>query len=42
MIINKNEKNNETLKNQINPSRKIKAEILYTLYEKGDNKSTFH
>ena len=41
-IINNNKKYNESLKNWINPSKKIKAELLYRLSENGDNKSTFH
>ena len=41
-IINNNEKYNEILKNWINPSRKIKAELLYRLSVNGDNKSAFH
>ena len=41
-IIKGNEKYNEALKNWINPSRKIKAELLYRLSENGDKYSTFH
>ena len=41
-IINGNEKYNETLKYWINPSKKIKAELLYRLSENGDKYSTFH
>ena len=41
-IINGNEKYNESLKKWINPSRKIKAELLYRLSENGDNTCTFH
>ena len=41
-IINNNKKYNESLKNWINPSKKIKAELLYRLSENGDNISTFH
>ena len=41
-IINENKDYNEILKNWINPSRKIKAELLYRLSENGDDKSTFH
>ena len=41
-IINKNEKYNEILKYWINPSKKIKAELLYRLSENGDKISTFH
>ena len=40
--IKENEKYNLTLKNWINPSKKIKAELLYRLSEKGDEFSTFH
>ena len=32
----------EKLKNWINPSKKIRTELLYRLSENGDNKSTFH
>ena len=35
-------KYNEKLKEWINPSRKIKAELLYRLSENGDNKTSFH
>ena len=41
-IINGNEKYKETLKKWIDPSRKIKAELLYRLSENGDKFSTFH
>jgi len=41
-IINGKEKYYERLKNWINPSKKLKAELLYRLSENGDNKSTFH
>jgi len=41
-IINGNKKYNESLKYWINPSRKIKAELLYRLSENRDNKSIFH
>ena len=41
-IINDNKEYNESLKNWINPSRKIKAELLYRLSENGDKFSTFH
>ena len=33
---------NLSLKNQINPSRKINTELLYRLSENGDKFSTFH
>ena len=41
-IINGNERYNENLKNWINPSKKIKAKLLYRLSENGDKFSTFH
>ena len=41
-IINENKDYNESLKNWINPSRKIKAELLYRLSENGGNKLKFH
>jgi len=41
-IINGNMNYNLSLKNWINPSRKIKAELLYRLSENGDKYSTFH
>ena len=41
-IINGNMNYNLSLKNWINPSRKIKAELLYRLSENGDKFSTFH
>ena len=41
-IINGNKKYNETLKNWINPQKKIKAKLLYRLSENGDKYSTFH
>jgi len=41
-IINGNEKCNESLKNWIDPARKIKAELLYRLSQNGENISTFH
>ena len=41
-IINENKEYNESLKNWIDPSKKIKAELLYRLSENGDNKKTFH
>ena len=41
-IINNNEKYYENLKNWINPSKKIKTELLYRLSENGDDKKTFH
>ena len=41
-IINENEKYNEKLKKWINPSRKIKAQLLYRKTENGDKISTFH
>ena len=41
-IIKENEKYNLTLKNQINPSKKIKTKLLYRLSENGDEFSTFH
>ena len=41
-IINENKDYNEILKNWINPSRKIKAELLYRLSENEDNKLKFH
>jgi len=41
-IINGNEKYNECLKNWIDPTRKIKAELLYRLSQNGENISTFH
>ena len=41
-IINGNEKYNESLKNWIDPSRKIKAELLYRSSQNGENISTFH
>jgi len=41
-ILNGNEKYNETLKNWINPSKKIRAELLYRLSENGNKFSTFH
>ena len=41
-IIKGNKNYNEALKNWINPSRKIKAELLYRLSENGDKFSTFH
>jgi len=41
-IINGNDRYNESLKNWINPSRKIKAKLLYRLSENGENYSTFH
>ena len=37
-----NENDNEKLKEWINPSKKIKAELLYRLSENGDKCSTFH
>ena len=42
IIINGNEKYKETLKKWIDPSTKIKAELLYRLSENGDKFSTFH
>ena len=33
---------NLSLKNWINPSKKIKAELLYRLSDNADNSSTFH
>ena len=41
-IIKDNAKYYESLKNWINPTKKIKAEILYRLSENGDKYSTFH
>ena len=41
-IINENEKYNETLKHRVNPSKKIKAELLYRLSQNADKISTFH
>ena len=41
-IINENKEYNESLKNWIDPSKKIKAELLYRLSENGDDKKTFH
>ena len=41
-IINGNMNYNLSLKKWINPSRKIKAELLYRLSENGDKFSTFH
>ena len=41
-IINGNMNYNLSLKNWINPSRKIKAELLYRLSQNGDKFSTFH
>ena len=41
-IINGNMNYNLSLKNWINSSRKIKAELLYRLSENGDKYSTFH
>ena len=41
-IINGNESYIKTLKKWINPSRKMKAELLYRLSENGDKYSTFH
>ena len=41
-IIGDNEEYNERLKNWINPTRKIKAELLYRLSDNGDKFSTFH
>ena len=41
-IINENEKYNEKLKKWINPSRKIKAQLLYRKTENGYKISTFH
>ena len=41
-IINGNEQYNKSLKNWINPSKRIKAEFLYRLTENGDKFSTFH
>ena len=41
-IINGNEKYNESLKYWINPSKKIKAVLLYRLSDNGDNPQTFH
>ena len=41
-IINDNEIYNKRLKNWINPSKKIKAELLYRASENGYNISTFH
>ena len=41
-IINGNEQYNEQLKEWINPSKKIKAELLYRLSENGNSKATFH
>ena len=37
-IINENKAYNESLKYWINPTRKIKAELLYRLSENGDDK----
>ena len=39
-IINGNEKYNESLKYWINPSKKIKAVLLYRLSDNGDNPQT--
>ena len=41
-ILNEKEKYNKALKNWINPTRKIKADLLYRLSENGDITSTFH
>ena len=41
-IINENKEYNESLKNWIDPSKKIKAELLYRLSENGGNKLKFH
>ena len=41
-IIDGNKKYYESLKNWINPSKNIKAELLYRLSENGDKYSTFH
>ena len=41
-IIKGNENYIKSIKNWINPSKKIKAELLYRLSENGDNYSTFH
>ena len=41
-IINGNKNYIKTLKNWINPSKKIKAELLYRLSENGDKYSAFH
>ena len=41
-IINGKEKYSDCLKNWINPSKKIKAELLYRLSRDGVDKSTFH
>ena len=41
-IINGNEKYNISLKNWIDPLRKIKAELLYRLSQNGENISTFY
>ena len=41
-IITENKEYNESLKNWIDPSKKIKAELLYRLSENGDDKKTFH
>ena len=41
-IIKENGNYNESLKNWINPSQKIKAELLYRLSDNGDSTLTFH
>ena len=41
-IIHGNEKKIKSLKKAINPTRKIRAELLYRMSENGDNFSTFH
>ena len=41
-IINGKDKYSDCLKYWINPLKKIKAELLYSLSENGYNKSTFH
>ena len=41
-IIDGNKKYYESLKNWINPSKNIKAELLYRLSENGDKYSTLH
>jgi len=42
LIINDNEKYNDTLKNWINPNLPIKAKLLYRLTRDGEDYETFH
>ena len=42
IMINNNKKYNERIKNWINPSKIIKAELLYRLSENGDSTKNFH